>query len=63
MRAAQKLNLKKETLSELTPEELHGVAGGASISTMINPCPTRNATEPVCDFISRVIVPCLTRDC
>lgn len=48
MKSAKKLSLKKETLTELTNDELTQVAGGALTSnSCFGVCPTSNAT-PSC---------------
>ncbi|HWL35598.1 MAG TPA: class I lanthipeptide [Frankiaceae bacterium] len=42
MNAVKKLTLKKETLTDLTTVELHGVVGGAASGT---PCDLRDRIE------------------
>jgi hypothetical protein len=63
MRNARKLVLRKESLFELSTDELRGVAGGAitpacptnpnCLSRIVNPCDTRTT-----QIVSQLIDPC-----
>jgi hypothetical protein len=67
MKAAKKLVLKKEALSELTSDELAHVAAGAQtiwdciVTRVFQECPTRGM--PVCDKLSVMVNPCPTDAC
>ena len=65
MKPLRKLMLKKESLTELTTRELHGVAGGAATPN----CPTQTCPSGWCGsddvncIVSQLIAPCLTDSC
>ena len=68
MRTARKLVVKKESLHELSSDELGSVAGG-TVSAAIAPCPSDvvggcpTKFGNVCTVISRLFVTCPTADC
>lgn len=69
MRSARKLVVKRETLGELSTDELGSVAGGSIVSAIFAECPSDvvggcpTHYGRICTRISAIIVPCLTENC
>lgn len=69
MRSARKLTVKRESLGELSTDELGSVAGGSIVSAIFAECPSDvvggcpTHYGRICDRVSLVIWPCLTDNC
>jgi hypothetical protein len=69
MRTARKLEIKRETLGELSTDELGSVAGGSIVSAIFAECPSDvvggcpTHYGPICNRISALIIRCVTDNC
>ncbi|HVF04317.1 MAG TPA: hypothetical protein VNA20_05720 [Frankiaceae bacterium] len=69
MRTARKLVVKRESLGELSTDELGSVAGGSVVSALLAECPSDvvggcpTHFGRLCDPISRLVRPCVTDNC
>lgn len=69
MRIARKLVVKRESLGELSTDELGSVAGGSIVSQIFAECPSNvvggcpTHFGRICDPISNIMRPCITENC
>jgi hypothetical protein len=69
MRTARKLMVKRETLGELSTDELGSVAGASVVSQIFAECPSNvvggcpTHFGQICTFVSNIMRPCVTENC
>ena len=69
MRTARKLVVKRETLGELSTDELGSVAGGSIVSAIFAECPSDvvggcpTHYGRICTLVSAIVFQCVTENC